>query len=174
MSVRPETPRDGGAVHRVHVAAFGGTDEADFVDTLRATDAWIDGLSWVIEDNGLIIAHALISRVEIDEAPALSLAPVSVLPEHQRHGHGTTVIRAALDAAAGTGLPLVLVLGDPRLLQPLRLRTRRRLPPQRPLARRHRRVPGPAPALLQRRTAGQGHLPRPPQGDVTEYVRYAN
>ncbi|MGY0235285.1 GNAT family N-acetyltransferase [Longispora urticae] len=113
MNVRPESPRDGGAVHRVHVAAFGRTDEADLVDTLRASDAWIDGLSWVADDHGLVIAHALISRVEIDEAPALSLAPVSVHPDHQRHGHGTAVISAALDAARATGLPLVVVLGDP-------------------------------------------------------------
>ncbi|GIG56301.1 N-acetyltransferase [Longispora fulva] len=113
MIVRPETPRDGGAIHRVHVAAFGDTDEADLVNALRASEAWIDGLSWVADDNGLVIAHALISRVEIDEAPALSLAPVSVLPERQRQGHGTAVIRAALDAARATGLPLVVVLGDP-------------------------------------------------------------
>ncbi|WP_018352635.1 GNAT family N-acetyltransferase [Longispora albida] len=113
MTVRAERPGDGGAVHRVHEAAFGRPEEARLVDALRYSKAWIGGLSWVVTEDEVVVGHALITRVEVDGAPALSLAPVAVLPECQGRGYGSAVVRAVLDAAAATGLPLVVVLGDP-------------------------------------------------------------
>jgi putative acetyltransferase len=43
----------------------------------------------------------------------LALAPMAVLPERQRGGIGSALVRESLDRAAGTEFPLVVVLGHP-------------------------------------------------------------
>ncbi|WP_223767783.1 GNAT family N-acetyltransferase [Streptomyces huiliensis] len=114
-TVRPETAADVPGVRAVEVAAFPTPLEADLVDALRADpDAWIPGLSLVAEaPDGTVVAHALLTRCHIGEEPALCLAPVAVLPAHQRTGAGSAVIRAALDAARALGEHAVTVLGHP-------------------------------------------------------------
>jgi predicted N-acetyltransferase YhbS len=98
----------------VNLAAFPSAEEADLVDALRASDAWIEGLSIVAEDSdGTVAAHALLSRCHVDGAPALALAPCAVLPRVQRTGGGSAVIRAGLDAARALGENVVIVLGHP-------------------------------------------------------------
>ncbi|MEU5576317.1 bifunctional class I SAM-dependent methyltransferase/N-acetyltransferase [Streptomyces huasconensis] len=112
---RPETAADAAAVHAVNRAAFETEAEADLVDALRADpEAWLPGLSYVAEaPDGSVAAYALLTRCRVGGAPALALAPVSVLPEHQRTGAGSAVVRAVLDAARARGERLVLVLGHP-------------------------------------------------------------
>ncbi|MFD7198263.1 GNAT family N-acetyltransferase [Streptomyces sp. NPDC059893] len=112
---RPESAADAAAVHAVHTAAFPTEAEADLVDALRAdTDAWLPGLSYVAEaPDGTVAAHALITRCLVGGAPAAALAPVAVLPRHQRTGAGSAVVNAVLDAARARGERLVLVLGHP-------------------------------------------------------------
>ncbi|MFC5062310.1 GNAT family N-acetyltransferase [Actinomycetospora atypica] len=114
-TTRPEEPQDADAVRAVVAAAFPTPAEADLVDALRrGPDAWIEGLSTVAEDDeGRVVGHALLTRCHVGDEPALALAPCSVLPDHQRRGVGTAVIRAALDAAQDLGETLVVVLGHP-------------------------------------------------------------
>lgn len=112
-TTRPEAPQDVDAVRAVTVAAFPTREEADLVDALRRDpDAWI--ASMVAEDgDGRVVGHALLTRCHVGDEPALALAPCSVLPDHQRRGVGTAVIRAALEAARDRGETLVVVLGHP-------------------------------------------------------------
>ncbi|MGK5640351.1 GNAT family N-acetyltransferase [Streptomyces sp. URMC 126] len=113
-TTRPETAADIPAVRAVELAAFPTPLEADLVDALRADPAWIPGLSLVAEaPDGTLVAHALLTRCHIGEEPALCLAPVAVLPDHQRTGAGTAVVRAALEAARALGEHAVTVLGHP-------------------------------------------------------------
>ncbi|MFC9974614.1 GNAT family N-acetyltransferase [Spirillospora sp. NPDC127200] len=113
-TVRPETDADRRAVHRVNAAAFPTPAEADLVDALRADPAWLPGLSWVAEGpDGEVIGYALITRCTVGGADALALAPVAVLPGHQRTGVGGAVVEAALQAARERGEALVTVLGHP-------------------------------------------------------------
>ena len=113
-SARPETAADAGAIRQVNLAAFPSAEEADLVDALRASDAWIDGLSIVVDDpDGTVVAHALLTRCHVEGAPALALAPCAVLPRVQRRGAGSAAIRAGLDAARALGENLVIVLGHP-------------------------------------------------------------
>ncbi|MFE2936637.1 bifunctional class I SAM-dependent methyltransferase/N-acetyltransferase [Streptomyces sp. NPDC059278] len=113
---RPETAADAAAVHAVNAAAFPTPDEADLVDALRADPAaWLPGLGRVATDgpDGDIAAYALLTRCRVGDAPALALAPVATVPEHQRRGAGQAAVRAVLDAARLRGESLVLVLGHP-------------------------------------------------------------
>ena len=113
-TTRPETTDDVSAIRAVNLAAFPTAEEADLVEALRASDAWIDGLSIVTEDpGGTIVGHALLTRCHVDGAPALALAPCAVQPHVQRSGAGSAAIRAGLEAAHAQGENLVLVLGHP-------------------------------------------------------------
>ena len=112
--VRPEQRDDLAGIRTVHLAAFETTAEADLVDALRASDAWLPDLSIVAVVERQVVAHALFSRLVLvtaaGEVPALALGPVAVLPEMQRQGYGSATIRAAL---ARRDDQLVVVLGDP-------------------------------------------------------------
>lgn len=112
-STRPERPDDAEAVRHVNLSAFGRADEADLVDRLRKDPAW-ENLSLVAVDGAdRPVAHALLTRCHIGDAPALALAPCAVVPEHQRTGAGSAAIRAALEAARERGERTVVVLGHP-------------------------------------------------------------
>ncbi|MGF1431610.1 GNAT family N-acetyltransferase [Kitasatospora sp. LaBMicrA B282] len=114
LRTRVEQPGDAPAIRRVHMAAFPGPEEADLVDALRVDPAWLPGLSLVAVDaDGLVLAHALLTRLRVGEGAGLALAPVAVAPEWQRRGVGERVVRAALAAAEEAGEKLVVVLGDP-------------------------------------------------------------
>ena len=105
-ATRPETADDVRAIRQVNLAAFPTTEEADLVEALRASDAWIEGLSIVAEDaEGTVVAHALLTRCHVDGAPALALAPCAVLPRVQRSGAGSAAIRAGLEAAPASMCP---------------------------------------------------------------------
>ncbi|WP_230423256.1 GNAT family N-acetyltransferase [Streptomyces radicis] len=111
-TTRPEATADIPALRDILRAAFPTPAEADLVDALRASDAWIDGLSIVAATpEGTPVGHALLTRCHVDGRPALALAPCAVLPAFQRTGAGSAAIRAALDAARARGESLVLVLG---------------------------------------------------------------
>jgi putative acetyltransferase len=114
ITVRSELSRDRGAIRRVNELAFAGPLEADIVDALRHSDAWLPELSLVAEDDSGIVGHALFSLVRLDSGPELlSLGPMAVLPDRQRAGVGTALVRRGLELARGTEYPLVVVLGHP-------------------------------------------------------------
>jgi putative acetyltransferase len=113
--IRWEQDVDRPAIRRVNQAAFGTSEEADLVDTLRA-----DGVvlrSAVAEADGALVGHVLFSRMWIETAgaaiDAVALAPVAVQPSHQRQGIGDRLIRFGLAALREDGERIVLVVGHP-------------------------------------------------------------
>jgi putative acetyltransferase len=114
-SLRPEGPEDFGAIHDLNVAAFGpGSPEADLVDALRQAGAHVPELCLVALDSGEVIGHIFFSEAALESGDVvLALAPMAVLPELQRAGTGSALVREALRLAAGTGFPLVVVVGHP-------------------------------------------------------------
>jgi putative acetyltransferase len=106
---------DCAAIRSVNQSAFGGSDEADLVDKLRAAGDAL--LSLVAEVNGRVAGHALFSRIWNEmparPVPAVALAPVAVLPEHQNQGMGRRLIRHGLDWLRGRGEEIIVVVGHP-------------------------------------------------------------
>jgi putative acetyltransferase len=111
--VRIEQPEDVDGIRRLLESAFGREEEARLVAALRPTHAWLPEFSVVAEENGRVVAYALLSRVMIGGEEGLSLGPVAVAPERQKQGLGTTVVRDALRRATEARERLVLALGDP-------------------------------------------------------------
>ena len=110
--VRPEEPGDISQVRAVNRAAFETSEEADLVDALRLSEAWIYGLSWVaVNDAGEVVGYALLTRCTVEGTAGLCLAPCAVDPRFQRQGVGSAVIEAALNAARAQGEAFVVVLG---------------------------------------------------------------
>jgi putative acetyltransferase len=113
FEIRPERPEDAAGIDSLLRIAFPGVAEADLVTRLRA-----DGdlaLSLVAAENGTIIGQVAFVPVALDPDPGYrvwGLAPISVLPERQGQGIGSTLTEAGLDAADAAGIGLVLVLGD--------------------------------------------------------------
>jgi len=116
--IRCETPNDRAAIREVLIAAFERPAEADLVEALRASANFDPRLSLVCddhrnEDNGNVVGHILFTPITVGDAPALALAPLAVLPEHQRRGHGSALVEAGLAAARTLGHGIVVVLGHP-------------------------------------------------------------
>jgi putative acetyltransferase len=116
--VRAENTEDAGersVIHSINEAAFGCQDEADLVDRLR-TEGLVLG-SLVAEIQERIVGHILFSRMSIEttgaSVSAAALAPMAVLPEHQRHGIGGHLIRHGLDLLRERGERIVIVVGHP-------------------------------------------------------------
>jgi putative acetyltransferase len=62
---------------------------------------------------GEVIGHVLCTRGHVGQAPALALGPLTVRPDHQRHGVGSALMNAVIGAADALGEPLVALLGNP-------------------------------------------------------------
>lgn len=108
---------DAGSVRMVHLAAFPGDDEAGLVDLLR--DNGHLSVSIVAEENSGIVGHIAFSPVTVAglNVAAVGLAPVAVLPEFQKQGIGSELIRAGLQACQEAGIRIVVVLGEPDFYQ---------------------------------------------------------
>jgi putative acetyltransferase len=114
MLIRAEERRDWAAVHAVNVSAFETPEEANLVDALREHARPI--VSLVAEDDGVIVGHIMFSPVSLAGHPELrimGLAPMAVVPPHQRKGIGSALVRAGLEQCRQLGFGAVVVLGHP-------------------------------------------------------------
>ena len=111
--IRPETKQDRQAVWNVNRAAFETDAEATLVDALR--DGGYVEVSLVVVDDGEIVGHILFSPLplvtEVGAVDTLSLAPMAVLPSHQRQGIGSRLVEAGLEACREQGCKIIVVLG---------------------------------------------------------------
>jgi putative acetyltransferase len=115
MTIRQEQTGDVASIYRVHHEAFGRSEEADLVDTLRSNEKF--KLSLVAELEGQVVGHILFTGVTIEGAGsrlnALGLAPLAVLTQFQRKGVGSALVWRGLDQCRDMGHDAIVVLGHP-------------------------------------------------------------
>ena len=113
LLIRPEQSADALAIADINDRAFGGSDESKLVDAIRRSGHPV--ISLVAEIAGVSVGHILFSPVTIDvpdpPVAALGLAPMAVLPEHQRQGIGSQLVDAGLIECRQRGCEVVIVLG---------------------------------------------------------------
>ncbi|MCI0454304.1 MAG: N-acetyltransferase [Candidatus Dadabacteria bacterium] len=113
--VRQEKPEDAVSVGCVNEQAFGRLSEGDLVDKLRRRGKIT--LSLVAVEDDRIIGHILFSPVTIQAEKSLfyglALAPIAVLPEFQKRGIGSLLVKTGLEKCREAGYDWVVVLGDP-------------------------------------------------------------
>ena len=94
--------------------AFGQPDEGAIVDAVRRRSVPIISLVAIEADQ--LVGHILFTPVTL--APATErrlcgLGPMAVLPEHQRRGIGSRLVRDGLEACRAAGYDGVVVVGHP-------------------------------------------------------------
>lgn len=110
IAIRDARAADAAVIADLIERAFGQRDEARLVERLGS-----DGdvaLSLVAVESEAIVGHVLLSRMAQPQN-FLGLAPLSVLPSHQRLGIGGQLIHAAVARAREQGASGIFVLGDP-------------------------------------------------------------
>ncbi len=114
MNIRMESKGDKAGVYAVNVSTFKTSSEADLVDILRKVPQ--PDISLVAEEDGNIVGHIMFSPLSLTGHPDLNimaLAPMAVMPEHQKKGIGSAMVREGLEQCRQRGVAAVIVLGHP-------------------------------------------------------------
>ena len=117
MLIRRENESDYEKVYDVVKASFESAEYADgneqeLVNALRNGDSYIPELSLVAEEEGNIVGYIMFTKAWVGEMPVLALAPLSVIPEYQRKGIGTALVKEGHRIAADLGFAYSVVLGS--------------------------------------------------------------
>ena len=117
LLLRKEEAGDREIIYSVVKAAFDSAahsdgNEHDLVNALRKGAAFIPDLSLVAEVDGKIAGHIMFTKAWVGDNEVLALAPLSVLPEYQRSGIGTALIRQGHKIARELGYGYSIVLGS--------------------------------------------------------------
>ena len=109
------------AIAEVTRLAFDKTQgqEVQMVADYRAAPDFISALSLVAESGGRVVGHVITAPAELRGDPGdllrprrvLYLGPISVLPEFQRRGIGSALMRRTLDLCACRPEPMIVLWG---------------------------------------------------------------
>jgi len=113
IEIREEQRLDITSIRELNIKAFGQSQEADIVDQLRPSCNDLLSLVAVLENQ--VVGHILFSPATIEgqgrNVSGMALAPMAVLPEYQRQGIGSELVRAGISKLKNKQCPFVLVLG---------------------------------------------------------------
>lgn len=117
MLIRQAESSDYETIYSVVKCAFDSAEHADgneqdLVNALSKSEAFIPELSLVAEIDGKIVGHIMFTKATVGDKTVLALAPLSVLPEHQRKGIGTALIVEGHKIAKALGYGYSIVLGS--------------------------------------------------------------
>jgi len=115
MNIRKEKDYDKENIWKVNAEAFETEAEANLVNALR--DSGISFISLVAEEDEEIVGHILFTPLELiaDDSglKLLGLAPMAVLPEFQKKGIGSQLVKIGIEKCSNLGYDAVVVLGHP-------------------------------------------------------------
>lgn len=117
LIVRKEKESDIGEVYKLNKEAFSQLAiskglEADLVNNLRKANC--DIISLVAEVESKVVGHIIFSPVYINgEIAGMSLSVMAVLPDFQKQGIGSALIKAGIEEVKNKNYSLIIVLGHP-------------------------------------------------------------
>jgi putative acetyltransferase len=113
ICIRKESSDDIRQVRSVNDVAFGQPTEGRIVDRLRGVDD--EAVSLVANFDGKVIGHIFFSSVlvesELGPIKGMGLAPMAVMPRHQREGVGSRLVTEGLKEVRKKDHPFVVVVG---------------------------------------------------------------
>lgn len=109
--IRTATETDLDTVLTVERAAFGSDEEAGLVRSLLADPSAEPCLSLLAWEGDQAVGHILFTAAQIEGATASLLAPLAIIPSHQKQGIGQALIREGVKQLGDQGVDLVFVLG---------------------------------------------------------------
>ncbi|MBW2255547.1 MAG: N-acetyltransferase [Deltaproteobacteria bacterium] len=117
MEIRQAREADLDSVLAVERAAFGTDEEAELVLELLGDETAHPLISLLAFEGDTPVGHILLTRARLvgaaQDPSTMLLAPMAVVPEHQKRGVGGALIEEALRLAGDMGVGLVFVLGHP-------------------------------------------------------------
>lgn len=119
VKLRCETTADARAIEAVTASAFLNAPHATHTERYIAAALRRAGkltVSLVAETDGTVIGHVAISPVSISDGATgwFGLGPIAIVPQHQRRGIGSRLVRAALRRVRASGADGCVVLGEPQ------------------------------------------------------------
>jgi len=112
--IRKEEEKDYRNIYEVNKLAFGQENESKLVEKIRRGNNFIPDLSFLADINGRIVGHILFSKIKIIGSSifeTLALAPMAVIPEFQRMGIGSELIKKGMEKAKELRFNSIIVLG---------------------------------------------------------------
>jgi len=117
IAIRSENPKDYDVIYEINKQAFNGEIEAKLINTIRNSNNFIPDLSLVALKDKKIVGHILLSQAKIKnkeaEKPILILAPIAVLPEFQRQGIGSLLVKTGLEKCKNLNHNIIVLVGYP-------------------------------------------------------------
>jgi putative acetyltransferase len=112
MNIHTETAEHIHQITEIHNRTFNSPDEGKIVENLRKNGNLT--VSLVYELAGQIVGHIAYSPIfdKTNKVIGVGLAPVAVLPEYQRKGIGSELIKEGNRIALSKGYIRIFVLGD--------------------------------------------------------------
>lgn len=115
LQIRKEQLGDYDAVREINRVTFEQDTESRIVDKIR--DACEECLSLVAAIDGKLVGHILFSPVSLESKEGLNsgmgLGPMAVLPDYQKQGIGSSLVKEGLRLLKNAQVPFVIVLGHP-------------------------------------------------------------
>ncbi len=114
VTIRKEEEKDYKRVHEVSCLAFQQENESKLIEKIRKGKNFIPELSLVVEIDDEIVGHILFSRIKIIGDlvyDSLALAPMAVIPEFQKRGIGSKLVKKGIEKAKELGFDSIIVLG---------------------------------------------------------------
>ena len=120
MQIREANTKDSDGIEKLHLEAFKNSEAkliSDLAVNLLHEETIIKTISLVAINNDVLIGHAAFSPVFLDSMNdhfGYILAPLAVLPTHQKNRVGSTIVKYGLDIICSLGAFIVFVHGDPQ------------------------------------------------------------